>query len=131
MNCSGNSATNLHNASGWGRIYRHDMRHHLRILDSLAQQDNAADILAYIGQLNGRLSDISERSYCANPSVNAVLASFLGQAEKAGCAVTSSICLPRQFPFDELDICVLLANPLENALRACQPKSVICGYRLS
>ena len=103
-----------------GRIYRHDMRHHLRILDSLAQQDNAADILAYIGQLNGRLSDISERSYCANPSVNAVLASFLRQAEKAGCAVTSSICLPRQFPFDELDICVLLANPLENALRACQ-----------
>ena len=103
-----------------GRTYRHDMRHHLLVLEGLARQDQAPEILAYVQQLGGQLSKTEERSYCRNLPINAVLSTYLGQAEQLGCRVTADIRLPKELPFDELDVCVLLANALENAVRACQ-----------
>ena len=102
-----------------GRNYRHDMRHHLTVLDALAKQGDTESIIKYIGNLNDRLNDITKKSYCENPPVNAVLSSCIGQAEKSGCYVTAMICLPGEIPFDEMDICVVLANALENANNAC------------
>ena len=102
-----------------GRSYRHDVRHHLLVLEGLARQNDSAGVLEYLKRLDGRLGETAEVTYCANTAVNAVLAAMLGDAEKAGCTVTADIRLPAQLPFDELDVCVLLANTLENALHAC------------
>ena len=102
-----------------GRAYRHDMRHHLLVLEELARQENAEDILDYIESLSGQLSQIAGENYCENAAVNAVLSACVGQAREAGCSVTAEVRLPGQLPFDELDICVVLANALENAVHAC------------
>ena len=103
-----------------GRAYRHDMRHHLRILEGLAEQGNATDVAEYIRKLTGQISNIEKNAYCENPTVNAVLASCIGRAESAHCAVTADVFLPRELPFDALDIGIVLANALENATNACQ-----------
>ena len=102
-----------------GRAYRHDMRHHLLVLEELARQENAEDILDYIESLSGQLSQIAGENYCENAAVNAVLSACVGQAREAGCSVTAEVRLPGQLPFDKLDICVVLANALENAVHAC------------
>lgn len=104
-----------------GRTYRHDMRHHLSVLEGLAGKGSNQEILRYIGSLSGQLSEISQETYCENPTVNAVLSSCIGRAAKeAGCRVTSSVRIPAQIPFDEMDVCVILANALENASNACK-----------
>lgn len=103
-----------------GRIYRHDMRHHLAALDSMLQQEDSAGARQYVQALTGGLDDVSNSVSCANPAVNAVLSAYLTQAANAGCSVKTKLNLPEELPFNETDLCILLANPLENAIHACQ-----------
>lgn len=101
------------------RIYRHDTRHHLAILEKLAKQSDTQSILEYIETLSGQLSDAECKSYCENTAVNAVVSAYMETAEKAECKITSKIILPKEIPFDETDVCMVFANILENAVHAC------------
>lgn len=102
-----------------GRIYRHDMRHHLLVLEKLAEQSSVESVVQYISSLNGRLTETEKERYCENPTVNAVLTACIGQAKEAHCRVTANVQLPSEIPFDEMDVCVVLANAVENAVNAC------------
>ena len=103
-----------------GRTYRHDMRHHLAALTGLARQENAAAVLSYLEELGVRLDETELPAYCGDAAVNAVLASCLRQAREAGCLVEAEVKLPSSLPFDSSDLCVVLANVLENAVQACR-----------
>lgn len=103
-----------------GRIYRHDMRHHLAVLDELAVQGKLESIRSYLGELGGKLSDTERQVFCENPTVNAVLSSWVKRAKELHCEISVNICLPEEIPYDEIDICMVLANTLENAVNACQ-----------
>lgn len=103
-----------------GRIYRHDMRHHLAAVEGMLQQEDGGGALQYIQSLRGGLEDVTVSARCANPAVNAVLTAYIAQAANAGCAMETRLRVPETLPFDETDLCVLLANPLENAIYACQ-----------
>ena len=102
------------------RTYRHDMRHHLMVLEGLAVQGDTERVKQYIGNLNGQLTDVEKESYCENFTVNAVLASCIGRAKELHCTIAPHIALPKEIPFDEMDVCMVLANALENATNACQ-----------
>ena len=103
-----------------GRILRHDTRHHLAALEGLLQQGDANGALRYIRSLGGRLEELNAPVFCANSAVNAVLAAYAAQAAEEGCAVDARAQAPEELPYDETDLCVLLANALENAVHACE-----------
>ncbi|MEG2932050.1 MAG: GHKL domain-containing protein, partial [Gordonibacter sp.] len=103
-----------------GRVYRHDMRHHLMVLEGLAGEESGPEMVRYLDGLGARLCETERYSYCENSAVNAVLSSLLGQAKEEGCAVRTDVRIPAAIPFDVLDVCALLSNALENALRACR-----------
>lgn len=103
-----------------GRMFRHDMRHHLLALDGMLQQGDAAGAQQYIRELHGRMSTLTQANWCANPAVNAVLAGYLTQAEEAACRVDAQVRIPAALPFSEMDLCIILANTLENAVHACR-----------
>ena len=48
-----------------------------------------------------------------------MLAASIGQAKEAHCSVTANVLLPSELPLDEMDVCVVLANAVENAVNAC------------
>lgn len=114
-----------------GRAYRHDMRHHLMILDGLAREKNFAGITKYIEGLRGKLSLTEKETFCENPTVNAALSGYVAQAREAGCVVSIKAALPKELPFDELDVCAVLANALENAINACRKETGKRYIRLS
>lgn len=103
-----------------GRLYRHDMRHHLKILAGMAQQNNSAEILEYIGELNETAELSTPEMFCKNPAVNAVLSEYISRAEKLGCRMDYKIFIPEELPFELPDVCIILSNALENALNACE-----------
>lgn len=103
-----------------GRRYRHDMRHHLQVLEGLFSEAKSQEGLAYIGTLSGKLSELAPEVCCANVTVNALLRSCLGKARALGCQAEVEADIPRDCPMDELDLCVILANGIENAVHACQ-----------
>lgn len=102
-----------------GRAYRHDMRHHLRIIEGLARQGDCDKIMEYTGKMNGSLEEIENVDRCKNPEINAVLSEYISRAENSGCRITESFALPAKLPFAEDDVCIVLANAVENAINAC------------
>ncbi len=103
-----------------GRSYRHDMRHHLTALSALLQEEDCAKARRYVAEWQGQLTQIEGVSWCRNNAVNGVLSAYLTQAREAGCDVKAEVSLPEEFPFEEADLCVVLANALENAIHACE-----------
>lgn len=102
-----------------GRAYRHDMRHHLRIIEGLARQGDCDKIIEYTGKMNGSLGELENVDRCKNPEINAVLSEYISRAEKSGCRITESFAFPARLPFAEDDVCIVLANAVENAINAC------------
>lgn len=102
-----------------GRAYRHDMRHHLRIIERLAGQGDCGKIMEYAGKMNGSLGEIENVEHCSNPEINAVLSEYISRAENSGCRITESFAFPAKLPFAEDDVCIVLANAVENAINAC------------
>lgn len=103
-----------------GRIYRHDMRHHMAVLAALLQEGDCREAQRYVADWQGQLTQIEIGTWCRSAAVNAVLSGYLSQARQAGCEVEANVSLPEEFPFEEVDLCVVLSNALENAIRACQ-----------
>lgn len=103
-----------------GRIYRHDMRHHLVVLEGLLHQGDSQGAQQYIQQLTGKISGLSQAAWCANTAVNAVLSGYIGQAQECGCHVEADVRIPEELPYGEMDLCIALANTLENAVHACR-----------
>ncbi len=106
-----------------GRGYRHDQRHHMLALSALLQEGKTEAALDYVSDWQGQLTQVESRSWCKNAAVNAVLSVYVAQAEAADCAVEAEVSLPEALPVEELDLCVALANALENAIHACQAQS--------
>lgn len=103
-----------------GRRYRHDIRHHMLALSALLRQGEGDAALDYVSRWQGELAQIEQRSWCRSAVVNAVISAYQAQAEAAGCVLEAEVSLPEEFPFEETDLCVALANALENAVHACQ-----------
>lgn len=103
-----------------GRRYRHDMRHHLRVLEGLFDEAKSAEGLQYLSTLNGQLTKLEQETCCENPTVNAVLRFYIGRGREENCQVTVKADVPLTCPVDEIDLCVILANGMENAINACR-----------
>lgn len=103
-----------------GSIYRHDMRHHLLALEELAKQGDIENVLGYLEDMKGSLSKTEREVYCENITVNAVLSSCIRRARDLDCVVFAKIDIPKEIPYDDIDICMVLANAIENAVNACQ-----------
>lgn len=103
-----------------GRLYRHDMRHHLKVLSGMAQQNNSVEILEYIGNLNATTELCAPETFCKNAAINSVMSEYIDRAEKQGCRTEHKISVPEELPFELPDVCIILSNALENALNACE-----------
>ena len=101
------------------REYRHDMRHHLAVIEGLAKQGECDKIIEYTSDLNGSFGRHEGISCCKNSEINAILSEYIGRAESAGCRITRTFTLPELLPFEERDICLILANTIDNAINAC------------
>lgn len=100
---------------------RHDIRHHLVMLRSMAADGRTQDALQYIDALLPSSSDGSQhRNLCENYAANAVIVHYAQLCEAEGIAFACRADIPQVIFVQNQDLCVLLGNLLENALEACQ-----------
>ena len=100
------------------RIERHDMRHQLQTVASLAQRGDCAALLDYIGSSQENLTAAAPKSYCSNPALDAVLVNAAVQAEQMNIEMEIEIALPEKLPVDAFELSIVFANALENAIHA-------------
>lgn len=99
---------------------RHDFRHSVRLLSTLAEQGNLAEIRSYLAEYEQNLSEHVTASYCANTTLNALLGYYHEMADAAGVETDWKVELPEPLTVSELDIANLFGNLIENGIRGCQ-----------
>ena len=108
---------NLQSAIEEARQARHDMRHHFNQLSALAEVGDLNGIKTYLAGAAGKIPNL-DMSFCANRAADSVLGYYCALAKREGVPFHAQIDLPETVPVDEIDMCLVLSNLLENALEA-------------
>lgn len=102
------------------RRARHDFRQHRAVIRDMVNRGDLTALKSYLDEYDEQSGDTAERVYCANPTVNAVLAFYADTAERECIRFTASIKMPDKPVIPETEFCVLLGNLLENAIDSCR-----------
>ncbi len=106
-------------AAEQSRIDRHDTRHKFQTAAYLLESGKVPEALDYITQSVNQFQTESSVTYCKDILLNATLASYFGQAKKAGIVLETHLSFPDTLPVDSGEFSVVIANALENAIKAC------------
>lgn len=101
-------------------IYRHDMRHHLALIDEYLAGNNREDARKYIADVKEKIEGAAVEKYCNNYRVNLILYRYIAMAKNEGISVEIQIDLPEKTTVSDMDLCVIFANAIENAVNACK-----------
>lgn len=99
---------------------RHDFRHSVRLLSSLAQDGDLDSIRTHLTGYEAGLAENASENYCANAALNALFGYYHEMAVSAGIDTDWRIELPEPLPFTELDMVSLFGNLIENAIDGCR-----------
>lgn len=102
------------------QIYRHDMKHHINAINSFLYENNVLEAQKYLGKLNVNLSNTIIEKYCENFVVNVILSSYINKAKKEDINVISKVDLSESIKVDDIELGVVFANAIENAINACK-----------
>lgn len=64
------------------------------------------------------MEEITPKRYCENELVNLLSSSFFGKAKRLGIRLTVNAKLPQKLSISDTELCSVLSNSLENALKA-------------
>lgn len=99
---------------------RHDFRHSVRLLTSLAEKGDIGSIRTHLAGYEARLAENTPVNYCANAALNALFGYYYEMAVCAGIDTDWHIELPEPLPTTELDMVSLFGNLMENAIDGCR-----------
>lgn len=99
-------------------LLRHDMRHYLDGIAAFIEADNSEAALKYMDRLEERIDSTKIIQYCTNELINTVLATYEARMKEHHIEFDCIAKVGAVLPCSEIDFTSLLANALENALKA-------------
>lgn len=99
--------------------YRHDMRHHIALLQGLAANGRIEEIKEYLQTASSDIDSITPMRFCENETVNLILLSFFAKAKQSQILFEINAKVPENLTISDTELCSLLSNSLENAINAC------------
>ena len=108
---------NLCTAIEEARQARHDIRHHFVRLSALAEQGDMEKIKEYLSAATGKISDYNLH-FCENQAVDSVFGYYSTIAERENIPFHALVSLPANLSIDEINLCLVFSNLLENAMHA-------------
>lgn len=114
-----------------GVIYRHDLHHHLQYLSACIAENHTEEALDYITKINRAVESTLVRQYCENTSVNLILSAYATKAENSNIDIEIDAVVPMESSMNFIDMCVILANGMENAINACNKLEIEGNRKIS
>lgn len=101
------------------RAFRHDIRNHLLVLRGLLTARRVEEADAYLAQIETAAAALSAPASTGNAALDALLGSKFEAARQEGVEIACELHLPAQLAADDYDLCIIFANALDNARKAC------------
>ena len=100
------------------KSFRHDIRNHIAVVKKLLQGGKLEEAVSYIEDMDDMAEKMSFPCSTNNPVVDILVGNKLGIAKSMGIDVDCSLLLPYPCSLRDIDICIVLSNALDNAIRA-------------
>ena len=104
------------NMRGW----RHDYHNHLQVMKAQLSIGHIDETKGYLDELEKDLDKVDSYVKSGNLMVDAILNSKLSIAASKKISVNCKAVLPEKFSVEDVDMCVILGNLLDNAIEACE-----------
>ena len=102
------------------KIIRHDTRHILSTIASLAESGDMQAILDFT-DIAGQKPVMPETfHYCTDALIDTTLCFYLKSAEESGIVLQTSVTIPDKLPVDSAGLAICFANALGNAIESCE-----------
>ena len=105
-------------------VYRHDVRHHINLLNGLLADGKIERAQEVLNISMAELDAITPKRYCENETLNLICASYDSKAKRLGVQLKINALMPKEIPLSDTELCSVVSNGLENALRAASQPEV-------
>ena len=99
------------------KALRHDIKHHIIELSAMAKKNNNNDMIKYLSSMKEFMLNPKEYSTTGNREIDGVLNYMLQKANSTLNQVDVQINIPEDLYFNNFNICVILGNLVDNAVR--------------
>lgn len=106
------------------RTERHDMRHHLAVLHTLATEGNSVRLADYTGEMLERQAGEIEKE-TGNAALDALLRMVAARAHSAGVRLQMEVEYLPPLPISDPDLITVIGNLLDNALEGAQSSGAV------
>lgn len=117
------------------RAHRHDIRHHMTLLDDYLARNDVGGARNYLAQNRSQLERENLEVFCENHAANALLRLAARRCRETGCPCGISVVIPKGLPLSAPELAIVLGNVLENAWeanrRALTPCLEVRGFERS
>lgn len=104
------------------RRMHHDLRHHIRVLYEMSEQEEYQQIHSYLQELQDTTDRRQMHRFCDNLELNALLQYYIGRAEESGISCKVEINCDN-LAISAVDLTIMLGNILENAIGANEQRT--------
>ncbi|WP_135557155.1 sensor histidine kinase [Paenibacillus cymbidii] len=99
---------------------RHDLRHHLSVLQSYIDTSEPEKLAAYLKEYKNSLPIDTEFIFCDNYAINSIVHYYFSLAKNDGIQMDVNLQLPGKKDISDSDLCIIFGNCIENAIEACR-----------
>lgn len=102
------------------RGVKHDLKHHIQTMKAHLIMNQYKELEEYLNELDEDLDIVDTVIKTGNIRIDAVLNSKLAVARARGININAKSIVPAELEINEVDICVIIGNLLDNAIEACE-----------
>ena len=102
------------------RGWRHDYHNHIQVMKAYVAGDQIKTLDDYLSMLNKDLTSVDTIIKTGNVMIDAILNSKITIAQSRKISVNAKAVVPKILNVQEVDLCVVLGNILDNAIEACE-----------
>lgn len=112
------------------RKLKHDLNNHLSVVGNYLEDNQVEEAKEYFSELSTVYAN-QRREFCKNQLVNNVLNAKYQQAQEHGIDCFINIDVSTLIGIDDISLCTIFANTLDNAIEACQKIKAVDQRKLS
>ena len=102
------------------RGWRHDYHNHMQVMKAQLALGNLEEIQEYLNALEKELDHVDTLVKSGNLMTDAILNSKLTLARRQKIRINCNAKIPERISVEDVDLCVILGNLMDNALEACK-----------
>ncbi|HAT4119854.1 TPA: GHKL domain-containing protein [Clostridium perfringens] len=98
----------------------HDMNNHIIVIKYFLENKDYNNMNEYIKSLSKKIVTNNDKNICKNKIINAICVEKSDICKSEEINISFDIVINKELNIDDLDLCIILGNLIDNAIEACE-----------